>query len=91
VIAAGVGLFLAAVFGGMWVLAGLELLGLGARPPAPTLGGLLSEALQFAARQPVALLAPIGVLWLSALGLYAAAVALMERVRGRAAAGWFNA
>lgn len=67
------GLFLGTLFAAFGLVAGLDFLGLGLQPPAPTLGGLLANALQFLGRGPQMLLRAGVVLWLCAFALYTAA------------------
>jgi peptide/nickel transport system permease protein len=85
------GVFLAAVWAGLWLVTALEFVGFGVRPPTPSLGGLLTEGLATAAQQPAALVAPSLVVWLCAVALYAAAVAILGILWGKASAGWYNA
>ncbi|RME06562.1 MAG: hypothetical protein D6803_06185, partial [Anaerolineae bacterium] len=66
-------LFLCASFAALWLVAGIDFLGFGAR----SLGSVLSGTVRTMPHSPRGLLASGGVLWLSAFAMYAAADALI--------------
>jgi len=75
---AGTGaLFLGSLWGGCWIITALEFMGYGVRPPFPTLGGLLTDAIRYLTVRPEGLLASGIVLGACAFAFYTAADALV--------------
>ncbi len=82
VFTAGLGaMFLAAFYGAVPLILGLNFIGLGARPPTPTLGGVISEVMQRMLAGSTGLWIACLAAGISTLTLYTAADALV---------GYFN-
>jgi peptide/nickel transport system permease protein len=78
VLTAGLGaLFLAAFYGAIPLILGLDFIGLGARPPAATLGGIIAEAMQRMLVENTGLWIACLAVGICALALYTAADALV--------------
>jgi ABC-type dipeptide/oligopeptide/nickel transport system permease subunit len=75
------GLWLGSMFGGVALVSVLDFLGLGTRPPVPSLGGMVAEGMTTMVISPGSMLTPGGTVWICALAIYLAADALI---------GYFN-
>jgi peptide/nickel transport system permease protein len=68
---------------GVYIEAGLSIVGLGVRPPTPSLGVLLNNGLRFVTQSPTYLVGPALLLLLLAVGFSLVADALNEAVNRR--------
>lgn len=90
-IAAGLGaLWLGSLFAALSLLAGLDFMGLGVRPPLPSLGGLLQEMLLTLFMGDLGLAIPAVVLGVCAIALYIAADALIGFFNSKEVMAKFN-
>jgi peptide/nickel transport system permease protein len=68
---------------GIYIEAGLSIVGLGVQPPTPSLGVLLNNGLQYAAKDPTYVIGPALILLMLAIGWSLLADALNEAVNRR--------
>jgi ABC-type dipeptide/oligopeptide/nickel transport system permease subunit len=68
---------LGGLFAGFWFVTMLDFLGLGIRPPNPTLGGMMMDGVRMLTVRPETMLAPGIALWVCAFAFYTAADALV--------------
>jgi peptide/nickel transport system permease protein len=68
---------------GVYIEAGLSIVGLGVQPPAPSLGVLLNSGLRFVTQSPTYIIGPAALLLLLAVGFSLMSDALNEAVNRR--------
>ncbi|MFI1032468.1 ABC transporter permease [Streptomyces sp. NPDC020951] len=68
---------------GVYIEAGLSIVGLGVQPPTPSLGVLLNNGLRFVAQSPTYIIGPAALLLLLAVGVSLMSDALNEAVNRR--------